>query len=94
MPWNAGGSVRSCRRGRRGTARRSGIGATETLSDREREVLGLVAQGASNKEIAGRLMIGTRTVETHVSNAMVKLGVHSRTEAINLAVQRGVITLE
>lgn len=74
--------------------RRSGIGAVTTLSDREREVLELVARGASNKEIAANLAIGIRTVETHVSNAMAKLGAQSRTEAINIAVQRGVIMLE
>lgn len=74
--------------------RTSGIAAVSTLSDREREVLELVGRGATNKEIAKALTIGVRTVETHVSNAMAKLGAHSRTEAINRAVQRGVITLE
>jgi DNA-binding NarL/FixJ family response regulator len=64
------------------------------LSDREREVLAFVAQGASNKDIANRLSIGVRTVETHVSNAMAKLGAQSRTEAINLAIQRGIIVWE
>ncbi len=76
-----------------GRSRRSGIAATDTLSEREREVLELVARGASNKEIASSLAIGTRTVETHVSNAMAKLGARSRTDAINMGVQRGVITL-
>jgi len=70
---------------------RAGIAATETLSDRERDVLELVSSGASNKEIAGQLNIGTRTVETHVSNAMAKLGARSRTEAVNIAIQRGII---
>lgn len=74
--------------------RTSGIAASGKLSDREQEVLGLVAQGASNKEIAGRLSIGIRTVETHVSNAMAKLGAGSRTEAISLARQQGVIASE
>ena len=77
-----------------GRTRHSGLAASGGLSDREREVLGLVALGASNKEIATELGIGTRTVETHVSSAMAKLGARSRTEAINLAVQRGVLTLE
>lgn len=72
--------------------RSSGIGANDRLSDREREVLGLVSSGASNRDIAARLEVSTRTVETHVSNAMAKLGAHSRTEAINLALQRGVIS--
>lgn len=71
--------------------RRSGIAASDTLSDREQEVLELVGRGASNKEIAGRLGIGIRTVETHVSNAIAKLGARSRTEAIILALQRGII---
>jgi DNA-binding NarL/FixJ family response regulator len=72
---------------------RGGI-AARMLSDREREVLAFVAQGASNKDIANRLSIGVRTVETHVSNAMAKLGAQSRTEAINLAIQRGIIVWE
>jgi DNA-binding NarL/FixJ family response regulator len=72
---------------------RSGIGAVETLSEREREVLQLVADGASNKEIAARLGLSIRTVETHVSNAMAKLGARSRTEALSRGVERGVITL-
>lgn len=70
---------------------RAGIAAVDTLSEREREVLELVSQGASNKEIAAQLNIGTRTVETHVSNAMAKLGGRSRTEAVNIATQRGII---
>jgi DNA-binding NarL/FixJ family response regulator len=74
--------------------RRSGIAANETLSERERQVLALVRQGISNKEIATQLGLGVRTIETHVSNAMAKLGARSRLEAINLAVQRGFISLE
>lgn len=73
--------------------RRHGIAAVETLSDREREVLELVSRGGSNKQVASELAISIRTVETHVSNAMAKLGARSRTEAINLAVQRGIIVL-
>lgn len=73
---------------------RSGIAASEHLSDREREVLVLVGQGYSNKEIATQLGIGVRTIETHVSNAMAKLGARSRTDVVNVAVQRGIIALE
>ncbi len=73
---------------------RAGIAANETLSDRERETLQLVGQGQSNKDIATQLGIGVRTVETHVSNAMAKLGAHSRTEAVKLAMQRGIIVIE
>jgi DNA-binding NarL/FixJ family response regulator len=64
------------------------------LSDRERGVLELVARGASNKEIATNLNLSARTVETHVSNIMAKLRARSRTEAVNLAIQRGIIMLE
>ncbi|NOK61879.1 MAG: DNA-binding response regulator, NarL/FixJ family, contains REC and HTH domains [Chloroflexi bacterium AL-W] len=72
-------------------ARNTGIAATNMLSEREQEVLELVGRGASNKEIALQLGIATRTVETHVSNAMAKLTAHSRTEAVNIAIQRGII---
>lgn len=71
--------------------KRFGIAANEVLSDREREVLALVARGASNKEIAVQLNISTRTIETHVSNAMAKLRARSRVEAVNLAIQLGII---
>lgn len=72
-------------------ARNSGIAGTNMLSDREQEVLELVSRGASNKEIALQLGIAIRTVETHVSNAMAKLNAHSRTEAVNIAIQRDII---
>lgn len=55
------------------------------LSDREREVLQLLADGRSNEEIAGQLFISINTVKTHVSNLYVKLDVKRRTEAIRKA---------
>lgn len=76
------------------TTRTSGIGASGTISEREREVLTLVGQGAGNKDIAQRLGISTRTVETHIANAIARLRARTRTEAIILAVQRGIIVLE
>ena len=71
--------------------------ATETvlpasLSEREREVLILLAQGLSNKEIAQRLYLSVRTVEGHLVNIYGKLGVHSRTEAALYAVRQGWLT--
>lgn len=53
----------------------------EALTERERQVLHLLAQGLSNKEIAARLYLSVRTVEGHLANAYAKLHAHSRTEA-------------
>jgi DNA-binding CsgD family transcriptional regulator len=61
----------------------------ESLTNREREVLALVAEGRSNKEIAGQLFISAKTVSVHVSNVMAKLGAGSRTEAVAVARRRG-----
>jgi len=65
----------------------------ETLTERELEVLGLLAQGMPNKEIALHLTISERTAKFHVSSIMGKLGATNRTEAVSLAAQRGLITL-
>jgi DNA-binding NarL/FixJ family response regulator len=62
----------------------------DSLTDREREVLVLVAQGLSNQEIADSLVISERTARTHVSNILGKLGVASRTQAALLAIREGV----
>jgi DNA-binding NarL/FixJ family response regulator len=61
----------------------------EPLTEREREVLGLVARGMSNKSIAAALDITERTARTHVSNILGKLGLASRTQAALYAVERG-----
>jgi DNA-binding NarL/FixJ family response regulator len=59
----------------------------EPLTDREREVLGLLAQGMSNKEIGTKLFITERTARTYVSNILGKLGLASRTQAALWAVE-------
>lgn len=59
----------------------------ESLTEREREILGLLAQGLSNKAIAARLYLSVRTVEGHLANIYARLGVHSRTEAMLVAVK-------
>ena len=59
----------------------------DALTEREREILKLLAQGLSNKLIAARLYLSVRTVEGHVANIYSRLGVHSRTEAMLMAVK-------
>jgi DNA-binding NarL/FixJ family response regulator len=66
--------------------KRSEPAPAEPLTEREREVLALVGQGASNKEIATALFINERTARTHVSNILGKLGLASRTQAALWAV--------
>jgi DNA-binding NarL/FixJ family response regulator len=66
----------------------------EALTERETEVLRLLARGASNKEIALALTIGEKTVKTHVSNILAKLGVPSRTQAALYAVRIGLVSVD
>lgn len=65
----------------------------EKLTERETEVLRLLAQGRANKEIALELSIGEKTVKTHVSNILAKLGVPSRTQAALYAVRIGLVSI-
>jgi DNA-binding NarL/FixJ family response regulator len=64
-------------------------GGAPTLTDRETEVLRLVAQGHSNKEIAGNLNLSTKTIEVHKANAMRKLGLSGRIELLQYALHVG-----
>ncbi|MFH9958775.1 response regulator [Streptomyces roseolus] len=64
----------------------------DVLTDREREVLGLVGAGLSNDEIAGRLVLSPATAKTHVSRTMTKLGVRDRAQLVVLAYESGMIT--
>lgn len=66
----------------------------EQLSAREREVLLLAAKGLSSKEVAKRLFISERTVQTHLASIYDKLGSKNKTEALLLALKYGVVTLE
>jgi two-component system response regulator NreC len=70
---------------------RAGSDRYELLSDREREVFQLIAEGKSNKEIAALLSISLSTVETHRGRIMEKLDVHSAAEIVLYAVRRGVV---
>lgn len=66
----------------------------EALSEREREVLALIAKGFSNKEIAEQLIISVKTVESHKSNVMEKLGLKTRPELVKFAVKKGLLNFE
>jgi len=64
----------------------------ESLSDREREVLILVAQGHTNQAIADRLDISVKTIESYRARLMTKLGLHNRAELTQLAIQSGLLS--
>src|SRR5215469_5281606 len=64
------------------------------LTNREIEVLHLVARGMRNKEIAADLKISDETVQGHMKNILAKLSVHDRTEAVTVAIRRGIVHLD
>jgi DNA-binding NarL/FixJ family response regulator len=67
--------------------------SAEALSERELEILQLMAKGAANKEISAQLSIAQSTVKTHIANIFQKLGVNDRTEAVTQALKKGIIRL-
>ncbi|HSC04352.1 MAG TPA: response regulator transcription factor [Solirubrobacteraceae bacterium] len=71
---------------------RPGATRLDQLTDREREVLALIAQGRANKRIALELGISEKTVKNHVGHVLAKLGVTDRTQAAVLAVQEGLLS--
>jgi DNA-binding NarL/FixJ family response regulator len=66
----------------------------DELSPRELEVLQLLAQGASNKAIAGQLALAENTVKSHISRIFDKLDVQNRAEAVTTAIKRGLLTID
>jgi DNA-binding NarL/FixJ family response regulator len=71
---------------------RAQAGEAPVLTSRERDVLELVAQGRTNRQIATQLYISEKTVSVHVSNILAKLGVGSRTEAAAVARRQGLVS--
>lgn len=69
----------------------SSLQAMVSLTDREKDVLSLVAEGLTNKEIGEKLFISHRTVDTHRTNLMKKLDIHSMAELIRFAYQNGLV---
>ncbi|MCC3654515.1 MULTISPECIES: response regulator [Streptomyces] len=74
-----------------GAGRGDGAGRLDVLTGREREVLGLVAAGLSNGEIAERLTVSPLTVKTHVNRAMAKLGARDRAQLVVIAYESGLV---
>ena len=66
-------------------------GRAQELTEREREVLDLLAQGLTNAAIAERLVVSVHTVRNHVANLSAKLGAHSKLEALSIAVREGIL---
>jgi len=76
---------------RKERGREPGAGLVEPLSERELEVLRLVADGLTNQDIADRLFIAVSTVKSHTNSIYGKLGVRNRTQAIALARESGLL---
>jgi NarL family two-component system response regulator LiaR len=72
---------------------RAGKDPYDQLTDRERDVLKLMAEGHTNQAIADILVISRKTVEGHKANLMAKLDIHNRTELVKYALRKGIITV-
>jgi two-component system nitrate/nitrite response regulator NarL len=87
------GELGMAQRATRGHSQRPSRGV-DRLTPRERETLKLLVQGSNGKEIADRLSVREETVRTHVKSILAKLQVHSRLEAVTLAVRHGLVDVD
>ncbi len=71
--------------------RRDSQGVGHDLTDREREILGMLAQGLTNVAISEQLFLSVHTVRNHIANLSAKLGAHSKLEALAIAVREGLV---
>lgn len=72
--------------------RRQQVDPADTITDREREVLAALAQGATNAQIAKQLSVSVHTVRNHIVNLSAKLGAHSKLEVLAIAVRKGLVS--
>ena len=77
----------------RGTNVRETCDPYRQLTDREKEILKLLAEGYTTQEIANMLVISSKTVEGHKTNLMAKLDVHNRIDLVKYALRKGIITV-
>lgn len=75
-------------------AEQEGISPLDRLTSRERQVLGLIAEGKSNTDIADKLQVGVRTVETHRANLMNKLSIHSVVDLVHFAIHHKLVKVK
>lgn len=73
-------------------AKNNGLDSFNQLTDREKEVLSLVAKGYSNKEIAEKLILSVKTIESHKSKVMEKLQLKTRPDVVNYALKKGLLS--
>lgn len=79
---------------RRDAPRRRGAGAVDSLTDTEREIVRLVADGKTNLEVAAILSLSPRTVETYRLRLMRKLGIEGMSSLVKYAIRHGIVSLD